>query len=194
MSHRIYHTEAIIIGSALTGESNKLFFFLTKEFGFVPAVAQGIRELKSKLRYSLQDFCVADISIVRGKDIWRVVNAEPVNGRHTFSGNIDKTMMLARVFKLLRRMLHGEERDDALYDVVYDTLLFLEEDLTSEDIYRLEIATNLKILYRLGYGGNHKDFHSIINSPPSMEVLSMIAPVRGMILADINESIRASQL
>ncbi len=74
--HHIYNTEGFVIGGTNVGEANKLLKIFTKDFGMITGSAQGIRHLKSKLRYSLQDFSYSSVSLVKGKEMWRVVNAE----------------------------------------------------------------------------------------------------------------------
>ena len=75
MLHHIYHTEGFVLSGQSVGEANKYFRIFTKDFGMVGAMAQGIRLLQSKLRYSLQDYSYSKISLVRGKQVWRIVGA-----------------------------------------------------------------------------------------------------------------------
>ena len=50
MSHKIFHTEGIVLSSKDTKESDRYLAVFTKELGLVKATAQGIRKLESKLR------------------------------------------------------------------------------------------------------------------------------------------------
>jgi len=195
MSNHIYQTEGLILGSTEVGEANKLFFILTEEFGFIVAIAQGIRELKSKLRYSLQDLCYSRIDLVRGKEIWRITNAEPTNGYHKILSDLDKARFITRILSLLRRLLHGEECNQDLYNAIKTTFIFLEKvECTKENLSNLEIMSNLKILYHLGYVDNNEMFSTIIQMPPSKNVLELVTPVRKFALDKINKSIQASHL
>jgi len=195
MSNHIYQTEGLILGSTPVGEANKLFFILTEEFGFIVAVAQGIRELKSKLRYSLQDLSYGRIDLVRGKEIWRITNAEPVNGYHKILSDSDKTRFITRILSLLRRLLHGEEQNQDLYNTLKSIFSFLEkEECSTEDLSNLEIMSNLKILYHLGYFEGSGMFSTIIAMPPSRDVFELVVPIRKHALAEINESLRESHL
>jgi len=195
MSHHIYQTDAVLLGSRNVGDSNKLFFLFTKELGFVPAVAQGIRHLKSKLRFSLQDYGYARVDLVRGKDIWRITNAEHVNGYQELFHNRMHIAFVARIFSLLQRLLHGEERNQELFDCLAQTLSFLEkEELSQEEILLLEIATNLKILHFLGYGSEREAYRAIVAMPPSKAVLAQVAEVKKQALADINRALKETHL
>jgi len=195
MSHHIYQTEAVLLGSHNVSESNKLFLLFTKDFGFVPAVAQGIRHLKSKLRYSLQDFGYTRIDLVRGKDIWRITNAENINGYHKLLQDKNNTVFIARIFSLLRRLLHGEEKNQELFEVLAQTLRFLDqEELSQEDLSNLEILTNLKILHHLGYGVEKEIYRTLIIMPPSRELLSCVSPIKRECLTDINSALKETHL
>lgn len=195
MFHHIYQTEALVLGSRQIGESNRLLFLFTGELGFIVATAQGIRELKSKLRFSLQDFDFARVAMVRGKEMWRVTNAEPVNGYHTLFEDEKKIIFVARVFSLLRRLLHGEERNEELFGAVREMMYFLErETFSGEELLALEIIMNLKILHHLGYGTDREMYHTVIVMPPSKSILAHIAPMKAQALADINKALKESHL
>lgn len=195
MSNHIYQTEGLILGSTAVGEANKLFFILTEEFGFIVAIAQGIRDLKSKLRYSLQNLSYSKVDLVRGHEIWRITNAESVNGYHKILSDSDKTRFIARILSLLRRLLHGEEQNQDLYNALKATFVFLEkEECTTESLSNLEIMSNLKILHHLGYVEDTETFSTIIQMPPSKDTLNLVTPIRKFALDKINKSIHASHL
>src|ERR1700733_8051707 len=78
MSHRIYTTSGFVVESRPYGEAGKILSIFTRDLGMVNAAAQGIRLVRSKLRYHAQDFSLAKFSLVRGRDLWRVVGAENV--------------------------------------------------------------------------------------------------------------------
>lgn len=183
------------MGSRVSGESNRLFFLFTGELGFIAAMAQGIRELKSKLRFSLQDFGVARVCMVRGKEMWRITNAEPMNGYHMLFEDEKKIIFVARVFSLLRRLLHGEERNEELFRAVSEMMYFLEnEKLSDEELLALEIAMNLKILHHLGYGTDREMYRVFVIMPPSKSVLKEVIAVKAQALADINKALKESHL
>ena len=79
--HHIYTTKAIIIKSIPTGEANRFYFLFTKDLGFIKASAQGVRLLKSKLKGHLQTFSIVNISVVKGKEIWRITSSELVENK-----------------------------------------------------------------------------------------------------------------
>lgn len=109
MSYAVYTTRGWILASAPSGEASKSYSIYTEDFGLVSARAQGVRKLDSKLRYNLDDFSFATLSLVRGKEFWRLTGAEkaelPEGGK----------LARARVLSLVKRLVHGEERNEALF-------------------------------------------------------------------------------
>ncbi|MEK7152128.1 MAG: DNA repair protein RecO [Patescibacteria group bacterium] len=195
MSHHLYQTECIVLGSRNIGESNRLFFLLTKDLGLVVGSAQGIRELKGKLRYSLQDFRYIRVELVRGKEMWRITNAAHLSDFHTLLGDKEKTALVARVSLLIQRLIHGEARDLTLFNVLYEFLKFLEkEELGTEELHSVEVLVNLKVLHLLGYGSEREIFRPFYLLPPSKDLLSHMAPVKKMALSEINRALQESHL
>jgi hypothetical protein len=85
--HSINTTDGFIIDSKPYGEAGKILSIFTRDLGLVTTTAQGIRLEKSKLRYSAQLYSFGTFSFVRGKEFWRLTNAEETAplGREQFS-------------------------------------------------------------------------------------------------------------
>jgi len=197
MSHHIYHTEGFVLGSSPAQEANKMLYIFTKELGVVHASAQGVRLLKSKLRYSLQDFSYARVSLVRGKDIWRVTNASPVSARfpHIFS-QPEYFAIYVKILTLLRRLLNGEEKNESLFTCITQAFDFLETaQMNDFQPLSFECVLVLQILHNLGYGSPHSAFEKYASSLVwSGELVASFEPHRSRALAEINTSLRESHL
>ena len=192
MSHTIHTTEGFILKSAAFGEANKYFFIFTKEFGLLKAAAQSVRHLKSKLRYGLEDFCYCQVSVVRGKEIWRLTSAEKkLNIRGT-----EKLLLLSRIFSLLLRLLHGEEKNDLLFESLREGYIFLEkEEFGPVDRENFECIIALRILSSLGYIGKLGDFDQFITSPYfTFELLSKMSILKTLAILEINKSLKETHL
>ena len=74
MAYPVFTTEALVIGSTPVKDADKYFFLITKEFGCIGALATGVRLEKSKHRFSLQEGNRILVSLVRGKQFFRIVN------------------------------------------------------------------------------------------------------------------------
>jgi DNA repair protein RecO len=216
MAHHIYHTEVFVLEGRASGEANKYFMLFTREFGMIEASAQGIRKVESKLRTSLTDFSYGTIALVLGKNGWKLTNAIGESNLYDrFKDNKQILIMVSHIFALLKRLLHGEEKNEALYDLVKGAFLFLDigaharQVFTSEDIKNTECVLVLNILHLLGYLS--ENFHestaqttSSTSSPVlfatspdfvwNAELLAYIKPFRQKALIQINRSLQESQL
>ncbi len=104
MSHHIYHTEGIVLSGHNTGEANKYVAVFTREMGLIRATVQSIRKSTSKLRYSLQNYSLARVDFVRGRDVWRITSAMPMSLFDTALKDPQKARLVARVVMLLERL------------------------------------------------------------------------------------------
>lgn len=140
LMYSIYTTPALILDSKPHGDNDTILTILTKEFGLLRAVANGLRKEASKLRFSLQIFSVSDISLVKGKSMWRVTNA-----KHVDSLVGDNNVVLEKVKLTILRLVHGEEVGD-LYNIITNGL-----NVETADKEGLERILVLRILNELGY-------------------------------------------
>lgn len=196
MSHHIYQTEGLVLGGFNVGESNRFLYIFTKDLGFVGASAQGVRELKSKLRYSLQDFSYTKIDLVRGKQVWRITNAEKINALNSVVENKDKQKIFARITSLIKRLFTGEGDHSELWEEIISGFIFLEkEHFTEENLRCLEVLLVIKLLDHLGYWGDHDEFLSFLKKNRwEKKLLEDFAPLRQKALREVNASLIASHL
>lgn len=197
MSYHIYKTEGFVLDSVNTGEAHRYISLLTKELGLVKAHARSVREERSKLRYSLQNFSYSSFSLVRGREIWRIVGAHEYYNIYTeLAPERQKQIIINRLFSLLRRLLHGEGKNDYLFSSLVSGFNFLKQtQLENDALINSECILVLRILYALGYVGEYKKFEALIRTSEfSADNLPTIAPLRNIAIVEINRALRESQL
>jgi DNA repair protein RecO (recombination protein O) len=195
MSHKIHHTEGFVISGSNYGEANRYLLIFTRDFGLIRASAQSLRKATSKLRFSLQDFSYSKVDLVRGQEFWRVTNARKISGFEDFHQNLEAIKMLANIFRLIKRLCHGEEENPELFEYLKEIYGFLEkEKLDSEDIKNFEAVSVLKILHCLGYVGSGADLSIFVSNSLSHSMLSQARTARRLLIEEINKSLRESQL
>ena len=201
MSHSIYTTEGFILKSLNFGEANKYFFIFTKEFGLIRAAAQSVRHLKSKLRYGLEDLSLGQVSVVRGREIWRLTSAEKKLGLV----EREKLLLWSQIFSLLLRLLHGEEKNEALFEILKEGMFFLntlgsvksekEQKERAELLVSFECIMALRILSALGYIGRLGDFDQFIISPYfTPELIINMSVLKSKAILEINKSLKETHL
>jgi DNA repair protein RecO len=193
--HHVYTTKAIIIKSIPIGEANKYYFLLTEDLGFIKATAQGVRLDKSKLRGHLQDFCLISISLVKGKNTWRITSVQTlVCGdllKHT-----NKLIAIKNIYSLLIRLLHGEEKNEQLfYSVESFYNYLLNNELSQDNIKNLETITVLRILYHLGYFKKSFDLSDyVMDNELSINRLNIFTSKKKIAILDINKALEETHL
>ncbi|MBL7045388.1 MAG: DNA repair protein RecO [Parcubacteria group bacterium] len=200
MSHTLYTTECIVLGSRDSGEANKYISLFTKEMGLVRAVAKSVREERSKLRYSLQNFSFTDATLVRGKEVWRITGAEERYSLHNdFKEDRNKLFVVTQILSLLQRLVHGEERNDYLFSTLSDGLEYLRSnEMNKETLKNFEHLIVLRILYSLGYIAKKDDkenFAELLQETlVSKELLKKTQMSRKQIIFAINRALKETHL
>jgi len=128
MAEKVYTTRALVIGERASGEASKVFTLFTRDLGLVQAYARSVREVRSKLRFNLSLHNFSRITLVPGREYWKVIGAEESRGGPP-----------ASVCVLLTRFLGAHEPHLELFDELLAG--GEEQELT------------LTILDRLGYVG-----------------------------------------
>lgn len=138
MSIEKYVTKALVMESFDHGENDRVYKLFTREFGLIMAHTKSVRKLESKLRAHIMPRTISLITLVQGREFWRIVGAEE---------RVGNSAVNHEVIDLLIRFIHGEESHKTLYDRV-------EEYLGKADNYdkqKARILFYFILLTELGY-------------------------------------------
>ena len=190
--HTILETDCFVLKSAPSGEANKQLELFTRDFGMIRATAQGLRYLKSKLRYSLGDFSKAHVSLVRGKEMWRVTTAFKRADTMTDIPSREGREALFHIFALLRRLLQGEEPHAELFEIVETAFSVLAKGAHATAVEELAV---LRILFLLGYVKDDESLRVFAEGNGfDEEMLGRATAARKTIVIEINRALAASHL
>ena len=142
-----YHTEALVLGSRESGESDRTIALYTEVFGLVWARASAVRTESSKMRTSLQHYSRVRVSLVKGKRGWRAAGA---SAYAVAPGASEGVAAFARIASLALRLVHGEEQNRYLFE----TLAHAHHSLVSapvRSVGTVELLCVARVLYALGY-------------------------------------------
>ena len=197
--YHLYQTEAFILDERPLGEANRLYFLLTPDWGLVTATAQGVRLLKSKLRFQLNKYSYVNVVLVRGKEIWRLVGAEKIGGFEAIYESPIKLQFAAKIFTLLRRFVQGETSQRKLFDDLIHSLLFLSAlNLSAMDPKLLSSWEQLTVLRSLHFWGYIKDLPKLDPflsfTEWSEDILMLAAVSQSFLIGVINEAIEVSHI
>ena len=139
-----YQTDAIVLRSYERGEADRVYALYTKEFGSLWARASAVRRESSRMRYALQNYALASVSLVRGTAGWRVAGARAI----TMIGTGGATF--ARIGKLVERLVGGEGQNEYLFLTLADAHAALQRE-PKELHGAIELLAVARVLYTLGY-------------------------------------------
>lgn len=134
MAYHIYTTRALVLSYTPVREADRLYSLLTRDLGLLRASALAVRKEASKLRGSLEPITLATVSLVKGKEFWRITSVESIK-------RIEVKEELARPLALLEKLVQGESAHPELFDTV--------EEGIKESEGEVRLVANM--LYHLGY-------------------------------------------
>ena len=162
MAHQIHTTRGLVLRSRDYGESSRIFWVFTRDLGLVRALARSVREPRSKIRGNVEDLALLDLSLVEGRELWRIVGTGDISRGAGVLGSRTKMQSLARAVALLLRFIQGEDPHPELFDDLEAALGRLEE-LSEEELEDFELDLFIRILSKLGHIGGGmelKDYSS----------------------------------
>ena len=143
-----YSTDVLVLGSRELGESDRTYMLYTHDFGLVRARASAVRAEKSKMRYALQNYSRANVSLIKGKRGWRLAGARAGHG-FTASSDVRGVSAFARVSELVMRLVQGEGENTYLFATLTEAHeAFLRG---GEAVPTIEIMCVARVLFALGY-------------------------------------------
>lgn len=137
MSYEIYTTKGIILSYFPVGEADRIYHILTRDLGLVQARAISVRKEVSKLRGNLEPISLANVSLVRGKEHWRLTSSQVIC-------TTSSTSHILRPLTLLTTLVQGELTNPELFDTVESTIFHPETEVSEETLAA-------RILFHLGY-------------------------------------------
>lgn len=131
-------TRAIILEAYDQGEHDRAYKVFTREFGLLICQAKSIRKLESKLRAHMLPRSCSLITLVQGREVWRLVGAE---------NDAMDSPYVHEVTTLLKRFVRGE----GAHKTLYDRMMVFLKNTTSYDEQSMRLLLYYVLLVELGY-------------------------------------------
>lgn len=185
-----YATPAVVLGTTPLNEANALVTLLTRDFGLIRVRAQGLHRPGAKLRSALQTLSEADITLVRGKDGWRLVGALLIENRFRLLPG-EAVHRAGRINELLLRLVQGEGPDPRFYLLATGLLRALAENDPAE-ADAAEVIAALRLLQALGLDAGAMPGEHV--GDYSSDVLAEVTASRKDFITRVNRGLTASGL
>lgn len=195
--YHIHTTPAFVVNVLPSGERHQFITLFTKDFGMIRAKVQSVRVPLSKLRYALQEYSYTYVSLVKGKDIWRVVNAQPIYNIYFELKDIQSVFMsIARILSLLKRLLPEEGCESIIFDDFHHLCeASLKFKYDQEELGTLEWLFLIRTMCTLGYA--RKEQFGLLCTEDlgwGPEYLHSIFSYKEGAVGAINNALKVSQL
>lgn len=166
-----YITTSLILQVSPLSESDVIIDLLTIDLGRVSVISQGVRLLKSRLRYALEPYSLIEASIIDSRVGWRLINARLISNLF-YESNLNNTEVIVRFVNLLTRVLPPDEAELWHQEII-------EFLVNSPDSAREVTLAVAYVLYKLGYldleqdiMGGIRDFDHLLVSDINLKILN----------------------
>lgn len=139
MSYHIYTTKGIVLAERPVKEADRIYSVLTRDLGLIRATALGVRKESSKLRGNIEPFSLSSVSLVKGRDYWRLTSAELIRP-------VAALPSIARPLSLIEKLIQGEESNPELFDIIEQSIRSVE---LNDEMFEIRLVS--QILFHLGY-------------------------------------------
>ncbi len=192
MSYAKYTTDAFVLSVGASGEADRVVSLFTKDFGRIRAISKSVRLVRSKLKPHLEEGNFLRISLVRGKEVWRLTDAEKKE-ELSFPGK--EFEVFIKITRLLKNLIQGEDANEILFRTLEECFESLKEGgFSEEELSVLECLTVVKILDSLGYGQAEEEWSSVISTNLSKDLVKENALHKKNLVALINKSLKETHL
>jgi recombinational DNA repair protein (RecF pathway) len=190
MSYGVYHTDMIVLDRLPRGEANVLFTLLTRDLGIIRAQAQSVRKNESKLRYGLQYLSMGTVDVIRAKDTWRIVGAEP---QAMLLPNDIYHKPLHRIIRLATRILPHDETIDGLFEILHAAQIMLSQRSDPSQQRAIDLVTVARLLWLGGYWNESLSVY-VETIELTDEDIAVIQEQAQVYTASINTALRLTHL
>ena len=141
--HTLHTTKAFVLQRFPQGESNYTYKIFTEDLGLLYAHAQSVRELKSRNKYALNIGQLGEVTLVKGREIWRITGAQNLVEYAKASGFERKLLYIIGKFS------PPEVKAPELFEIIEKSLSCNREQKIDKEL--LEVLTMLRIMDVLGF-------------------------------------------
>lgn len=123
-----------------------------------------------------------------------MTSASKTNILENISKRPETFEVFANISVLLKRLLAGEDANEALFTDLLNGLLVLEKSETADELRNVEAIIVLRMLSNLGYIGRSEMLKAFIKSPFEENLIFEAGKSRTKILSEINKALRETHL
>jgi DNA repair protein RecO (recombination protein O) len=113
-----YRSWAFVLGSKEIGESDRLIYFFTRDYGLLEVLGKAIRKVSSKLKHGSQDFCFGEIEFIQGKRFKILTDVYLVKNPNAIKKDLRKLRTAYAISDLILEFVKQPEKDKNLWNLL----------------------------------------------------------------------------
>ncbi|HVN47343.1 MAG TPA: DNA repair protein RecO [Bacteroidota bacterium] len=147
-------TDAIVLKSMKYRDTSKIVTFYSKEFGKFKCVAKGARLAKNKFGASLDPLTCSHAVVYKKdqRDLHLLSQCDLVQPFNRLREDFDRMSVAFSIIELLNHIVHDEERNVPLYQLLVETLATLNE--SEKNYFHFLQAFRLRFSTLYGFAPN----------------------------------------
>lgn len=141
----IVTTEAIVLAARRHGETSKIVWLYTRDFGKVSVIAKGARELKSKFGGALEMFAKTSATFYkkeREAGLYLLSKADLIDSNRGILSSLSSLESATEIIEILIRTMHDEEKNEAIFELLSSTLGEMALAPSAASTYYIRFAIN----------------------------------------------------
>ncbi len=145
-------THGVVLRTTKYGETSLIVTLLTRDFGKVSAIANGVRTKKSRLLAGLQLFSYSELVMYKAKQKNGLYHLDEMNVVESFAAirsDLDKMAYAAYFAEAVNGALSEEAADDEVLSLVLNTLYAVDKGLA--DYEKIKTVFEWRLAALLGY-------------------------------------------
>lgn len=157
MSIEKYTTEAFILREYEQGENDIVYKIWTRDFGIVFVLGKSIRKINSKLHLVMKKNDFLNVTLVKGKDVWRLTGAEEWKQKAIYKDEdiiTDYKKNILNTKKIISDVINKYLEEKKTYKKLFDkmkSIFEIEDKSFLSNINNLKILINYLVLVDTGY-------------------------------------------
>lgn len=153
---KIFKTNSLILKKKIVNENNILCSIISKDLGYIDALAFGANTISKRFRGNLDYFKVLELEIKKSNknDLFNLTSSNKIiYDFNNISQNINKYYQACFVLELSALTLHHNEIESKnmknYFDIIYNTLEYINENALINNEFALKFS--LKIFKETGF-------------------------------------------
>ncbi len=153
MSIEKYTTKAFILKEYDRDENDMVYKVWTRDFGIIFVLARSIRKINAKLRMLIKKNDFILITIVKGRDLWRLTGAEEYGNNKLLINNDWQFKAKKIIGEAVNKLIEEKKTYKKLFDRLESIFIFGENQKTLSlfDINKFKLLITYITLVDTGY-------------------------------------------